>query len=85
MIFHTAGKSAKSANNFICITNRSCIFCSFFCRLVGIVAFLPGHYTAYCRRSSGHWELLNDMSKSIISRKSSTDIEAHYAVYIRLE
>ena len=71
----------SSNNTFKRDANQKAFF-----RLVGVVAFTPGHYTAYCLRSSGNWQWFDDMNRSnklTVSCKSNEDIEPHLVVYVR--
>lgn len=51
-------------------------------RLAGVVARLPGHYVAYCRRVNNRWELCNDTKSGIIHSGPNTIIEPHGVIYV---
>lgn len=50
--------------------------------LRGIVAHVPGHYFAYCRRVTGTWDLYNDTTKKP-ERNITKDsrVRPHHALY----
>lgn len=54
-------------------------------RLAGIVAYEPGHFTAYCWRSRGCWEHYNDVVKEKNIVRESTIIEPNGLIYIKFD
>ncbi|CAH2084305.1 unnamed protein product [Euphydryas editha] len=51
-------------------------------RLSGVVAYVTGHYLAYCRRVGGNWEMYNDLSTKPESASGHVKVEPHGAFYI---
>lgn len=52
-------------------------------RLTGVVTFSTNHFVAHCRRSTGRWELLNDLHPHITKSNLNKDIEPHLAIYLQ--
>lgn len=56
-----------------------------FLRLAGVIDLTSHHYTAYCRRLSGHWELYNDLLTKTDTSEATKEINPHGAIYILKE
>ncbi|XP_077270779.1 uncharacterized protein LOC143901979 [Temnothorax americanus] len=56
---------------------------SFEYRLVEVIAYVSGHYIAYCLRSNGIWEIYDDLRRNISTCSSKTIINPHLAVYLQ--
>lgn len=56
---------------------------NYFPRLTGVITFSSDHFVTHCRRSTGRWELLNDLHLKITKSNLNKDIEPHLAMYIQ--
>lgn len=53
--------------------------------LAVVIAYVPGHYIAYCYRANGTWEKHNDIETKITRCKETLQINPHCALYLRSE
>ncbi|KAK3917483.1 120.7 kDa protein in NOF-FB transposable element [Frankliniella fusca] len=53
--------------------------------LSGVAARQPGHYVAYCRRATGHWEVFNDLSKSVKGTTATELIQPVLLMYAAID
>lgn len=66
---------SKNLSNYINI---------YFFRLRGLIAYLSGHFTAYCLRSNGRWELHDDSpGNKITIVNAALKIVPHAAIFVR--
>jgi hypothetical protein len=54
-------------------------------RLAGVIAYLPGHYIAYCTRINNHWEMFNNTKTKVVHSTQNTLIEPHGVIYLMEE
>lgn len=70
-------------NKMICIYFLYIANChNYFSKLTG-VTFSSDHFVTHCRRSTGRWEILNDLHPQITKSNLNKYIEPHLAMYIQ--